>query len=240
MTSPIWRKRSFGARLTGKAHVSAKAGPAMRRRQPGLCAMLRKQGAGVNKGLPVRCGGREPAPDLCGARMGISKSVLRRGFPSHPDTYPHTHAHTNTQTHTHKHTHTHTHPVHPLRRPPPPHTLPHPTQYDGLPLCNACGLYHAKNESHRPKQLWKEDGTLCGVAPVGVGGGAATAAALGGTEPGAGAADTPGVSRASATAGVGGGGGFGVLSGAAAAAAMAQFAAMDPQAVAAVHAAMRG
>eukprot|EP00955_Chlamydomonas_euryale_P097008 365048-Chlamydomonas_euryale.AAC.1 len=40
MTSPIRRKRSFGARLTGKAHVNAIAGPARRRRQPGLCEML--------------------------------------------------------------------------------------------------------------------------------------------------------------------------------------------------------
>jgi hypothetical protein len=22
-------------------------------------------------------------------------------------------------------------------------------------LCNACGLYYAKNEAHRPKMLWK-------------------------------------------------------------------------------------
>jgi len=26
----------------------------------------------------------------------------------------------------------------------------------GLPLCNACGLYFAKNEAPRPKELWKE------------------------------------------------------------------------------------
>lgn len=26
---------------------------------------------------------------------------------------------------------------------------------DGLPLCNACGLYLAKNDTPRPKVLWK-------------------------------------------------------------------------------------
>lgn len=24
-------------------------------------------------------------------------------------------------------------------------------------LCNACGLYYAKNEAHRPKMLWKRN-----------------------------------------------------------------------------------
>ena len=24
-------------------------------------------------------------------------------------------------------------------------------------LCNACGLYYAKNESHRPRLLWRRD-----------------------------------------------------------------------------------
>lgn len=28
---------------------------------------------------------------------------------------------------------------------------------DGKPLCNACGLYHAKNDAPRPKMLWRTD-----------------------------------------------------------------------------------
>lgn len=28
---------------------------------------------------------------------------------------------------------------------------------DGKPLCNACGLYHAKNDAPRPKLLWRAD-----------------------------------------------------------------------------------
>jgi hypothetical protein len=28
---------------------------------------------------------------------------------------------------------------------------------DGLPLCNACGLYFSKNDAPRPKILWKQD-----------------------------------------------------------------------------------
>jgi hypothetical protein len=27
-------------------------------------------------------------------------------------------------------------------------------RHDGSPLCNACGLYYAKNEAHRPKVSW--------------------------------------------------------------------------------------
>ncbi|GAX82843.1 hypothetical protein CEUSTIGMA_g10269.t1 [Chlamydomonas eustigma] len=102
---------------------------------------------------------------------------------------------------------------------------------DGKPLCNACGLYHAKNDAPRPKGLWKADeaGSMAG-ATIQLPPGSTT---LPGANMSSGAiSNTPSASgtsqqqQANAMA-------------AAAAAAMAQFAAMDPAAAAAVQAAMR-